>query len=85
MNNNKKKYSYLLIGVASLALVAGIFYPRNTYQETTNKVQTTKLAANIDLTKDYLYLSDLDYITENNWSYNGWGGHEIQKDKKKMI
>ncbi len=73
--NNKKKYSYLLIGIAILTLVAGIFYPRNSYQE------PTKLAANIDLTKNYLYLSDLNYITENNWSYNGWGGHEIQKDK----
>jgi len=31
--------------------------------------------------KDYIFLSDLDYITENNWSYNGWGGHELQKDK----
>lgn len=81
MYNNKKKYSYLLIGIVSLALVVGIFYPRNTYQEMTNKVERTKLAANIDLTKDYLYLSDLNYITENNWSYNGWSGHEIEKDK----
>lgn len=81
MYNNKKKYSYLLIGIASLVLVASIFFPSNIYQEITNKVEATKLAANIDLTKDYLYLSDLNYITENNWSYNGWGGHEIQKDK----
>ena len=29
--------------------------------------------------EDYKYLSDLDYITENNWSYAGWG--EIKKDK----
>ncbi len=81
MYDNKKKYSYLLIGIASLVLVASIFFPSNIYQEITNKVEATKLAANIDLTKDYLYLSDLNYITENNWSYNGWGGHEIQKDK----
>ena len=26
-------------------------------------------------------MSDLDYITDNNWSYNGWSGHDIQKDK----
>lgn len=88
-----KKYSYLLIGIMSLSLIVGIFYLRNPYQETTdkvetinevettNKVETTKLAANTDLTKDYIYLSDLNYITENNWSYNGWSGHEIQKDK----
>lgn len=30
---------------------------------------------------DVRYLSDLDFITDNNWSYNGWSGHEIQKDK----
>ena len=28
-----------------------------------------------------IYMSDLDYITDNNWSYNGWSGHDIQKDK----
>lgn len=31
--------------------------------------------------KDYIYLSDMDYITENNWSFNGWTGHEIQINK----
>lgn len=31
--------------------------------------------------KNYIFLSDLNYITDNNWSYNGWGGHELQKDK----
>lgn len=89
----KKRYSYLLMGIMSLSLTVGIFYSRNTYRETgnkvetinkveaINKVETTKVAANTDLTKDYIYLSDLNYITENNWSYNGWSGHEIQKDK----
>ncbi|MDE6355954.1 MAG: NPCBM/NEW2 domain-containing protein [Clostridia bacterium] len=28
-----------------------------------------------------IYLSSLEYITENNWSYNGWAGHTIQIDK----
>lgn len=80
-NNKKKKYSYLLVGIASISLAAGIFYPKNIYRETTNEVETKKLLVNTDLTKGYHYLSDLDYITENNWSYNGWAGHEIQKDK----
>lgn len=31
--------------------------------------------------RNYVFLSDLSYITDNNWSYNGWGGHEIQMDK----
>lgn len=29
--------------------------------------------------KNYYYISDMDYITENRWSYAGWG--EIKKDK----
>ena len=38
---------------------------------------------NLDKTREnnYIFLSDLDYIIENNWSYNGWSGHTIQKDK----
>ena len=78
---NRKKYGYLLIGVASVTLVAGVFYPQNTYQKTINEIEIKKLAVNTDSIKNYLYLSDLNYITENNWSYNGWSGHEIQKDK----
>ncbi len=81
MCNNKKKYSYLLVGIASLALVVGMACSGNIYQKTTNNIDTTRLATNLDLRGDYLYLSDLNYITENNWSYNGWSGHEIQKDK----
>ncbi len=30
---------------------------------------------------EYIFLSDLDYITENNASFNGWSGHSIEKDK----
>ncbi len=30
---------------------------------------------------NYKFLSDMNYITENNWSYNGWSGHTIQLDK----
>ena len=81
MCNNKKKYGYLLVGIASLALVVGMACSGNIYQKTTNNIDTTRLATNLDLRGDYLYLSDLNYITENNWSYNGWSGHEIQKDK----
>ena len=79
--HNKKKYSYLLIGIVSIALLMGILYPRNAYKEKVNKIEATRLAAFTSLTNDYLFLSDLNYITENRWSYNGWSGHEIQKDK----
>ena len=55
-----------------------------------NKINIQKLESNahgyLDSSQNqyknqYIYLSDLDYITDNNWSYNGWSGHEIQKDK----
>ena len=35
--HNKKKYSYLLIGIVSIALLMAIFYPRNAYKEKVNK------------------------------------------------
>jgi len=81
MKKNKKAIGYLLSAIVSLTVIASIFYPTKGLNSTIINSETTNLAANIDLTKDYLYLSDLDYITENNWSYNGWGGHELQKDK----
>ena len=28
-----------------------------------------------------IYLSDVDYITTDNWSYNGWSGHNIEYDR----
>ena len=31
--------------------------------------------------REFVYLSDLDFLTEGGLSYNGWSGHEIQKDK----
>ncbi len=52
-----------------------------------NETSNTQLTSNIDNSiqesqeENYKYLSDLDYITTNNWSYNGWAGHTIQKDK----
>jgi len=34
-----------------------------------------------EATSDYVFLSDLDYLTGNQWSSNGWAGHEIQVDQ----
>lgn len=81
MKKNKKKIAYILSAITGFALIAGIFYPTKNLNATIIESETTKLATNIDLTRDYMYLSDLDYITENNWSYNGWSGHALQKDK----
>lgn len=43
--------------------------------------ETARTTTQTAETKEFVYLSDLDYITANNWSYNGWSGHAIQKDK----
>lgn len=32
----------------------------------------------ISTTENFYYISDLDYVSENRWSYPGWG--EIKKD-----
>lgn len=47
-------------------------------QSDSTRLQANEIAAD---EKKVVYLSDLDYITENNWSYNGWAGHSLQKDK----
>jgi len=78
----KKKTLELVIGsLLCLFFVIAIsccgFYYKN--KEIITSV--TDLAVNDNTEKDYQYLSDLNFITENNWSYNGWGGHAIQKDK----
>lgn len=39
---------------------------------------STETASNIG---KRIYLSDIDYITTDNWSYNGWSGHNIEYDK----
>lgn len=31
--------------------------------------------------REFIYLSDLDYLTTSGMSQNGWSGHNIQKDK----
>jgi len=35
--------------------------------------------------KEYVFLSDLEYITDNNWSYNGWANHTIGLDKNQEL
>lgn len=78
-----KKYSkkiigllVILIGVCSL-LIGNFSFKNTTYQNNTN-IGFSILA---NSKEDVVYMSDLDYITDNNWSYNGWSGHSIQKDK----
>ncbi len=59
----------ILCGYSSIVMAGG------------NKLAFASVATASSEEKEYVYLSDLEYITANNWSYNGWAGHTIQKDK----
>ncbi len=39
------------------------------------------IAVKTNESREFVYLSDLNFITEGGLSYNGWSGHEIQIDK----
>lgn len=83
----KKKYqnrktvilTVIVIALFNICLLANIIEPnkKETYEKSNAIIALTKEADS----KEFIYLSDLDYITANNWSYNGWSGHDIQKDK----
>ncbi len=56
-----------------------------------NSLAVTDNTANISTSEDSaetvsnigkrIYLSDIDYITTDGWSYNGWSGHNIEYDR----
>lgn len=54
--------------------------PYTSLENSENATPNQYIAGNIAKTntEEYKYLSDLDYITTNNWSYVGWGS--IRKD-----
>ncbi len=86
MKNQKNKFKLnektklLMIGVA---ILFSIFMIGLNTKFTKINIEVPKQSDNyLAYNKsDLIYLSDLDFITENNWSYNGWSGHEIRKDK----
>lgn len=81
MKQYNKKTIGLLVGLISvITVLIGNIYSSNvvSYQDISTKDLYALATVN---NKDFVYMSDLDYITDNNWSYNGWSGHSIQKDK----
>ena len=83
----KKKNKKIVVLLLAAVIVFGTILARNF---NTEGVEETKSAqkqeystfADVSVSEDdVVYMSDLDYITDNNWSYNGWSGHSIQKDK----
>lgn len=77
---NKKDRRKLFLGIVILGLLLSIsyIYPSHALKSE-NKSYSVAVADNV--TNNFVYLSDMNYITENNWSFNGWTGHDIQIDK----
>ena len=76
MKKYSKKISVLLVVIV---FVIGVITFINPYK---NKSSNKEYYSYVDINNnEIVYMSDLDYITENNWSYNGWAGHNIEKDK----
>ena len=71
----KKIFSLSLVLIGILSFI----FSNNTMSF--QSVKRSEYYAFSTINDDVIYMSDLDYITDNNWSYNGWSGHNIQKDK----
>ena len=76
-----KKYSKIIITLLIVFVIGigGLFYSVDFKESKLSLVNSNNLLSGSN--DDVIYMSDLDYITDNNWSYNGWSGHSIQKDK----
>lgn len=91
---NKKRLFVIVIAIMSILILIGFNIKNN--QNSVGTTIAKKSAVSTTFTdgqesisnnstrigdEKYIYISDLEYITANNWSYNGWTGHTIQKDK----
>ena len=77
MKRSSKRIFFLFI-IFSITLIGLLF---NCYSNNVNKLSYLNSNNLLSSSKDVIYMSDLDYITDNNWSYNGWSNHYIQKDR----
>lgn len=75
----KRKKEIAILTVCIITIIFAIFLSYNSLAD--KKIRWDGIAFELDEKKDYIFLSDLNYITDNDWSYNGWSGHNIQKDK----
>lgn len=75
----KKNYKKIFLGFIFLFSLATLFVVN--CKSNQEQYITTASHYSVNNEQSFIYLSDLDFITENNWSYNGWSGHAIQKDK----
>lgn len=79
-HKNKKIVVLLLIAVIGFCAILVKNFNKKSIETKEAKKQEYYTSTN-ESKEDVIYMSDLDYITDNNWSYNGWSGHNIQKDK----
>ena len=78
-HKNKKIVVLLLIAVIGFCTILVKNFNKKSIETKEAKKQEYYTSTN-ESKEDVIYMSDLDYITDNNWSYNGWSGHNIQKD-----
>jgi len=77
----KDKQNQFIFGILFTFLIFVAILFSSVSMANANQLSFGEVALSLPEAKDYIYLSDMDYITANNWSYNGWAGHSIQKDK----
>ena len=80
--NLKRKLIFLSVLTLFLTFVLAINVEFTKVDTELSSQANNYLVSNtVSTNKEYIYLSDLNFITTNSWSYNGWSGHEIQNDK----
>lgn len=72
-----KKRAKLLLVTAAIA--SGLLFTLNSKLSNVSVFETEQLAYAEKAEEKFVYISDLEYITANNWSYVSWGS--IQKDR----
>lgn len=78
MRKKDKKTLFLGMITLGLLLLMNYIYPSQVLK-IENRSHSITIANRA--TNNFVYLSDMNYITENNWSFNGWSGHDIQINK----
>lgn len=78
----KRKYSkkILSVSITSVLLFISIFVYYNKFNNVDSVTNNRSVFSSNNIEQeDFAYLSDLDYIEDNNWSYAGYGN--LKKDK----
>lgn len=75
----KRNKKILVFSIVSIVFSVGIFVSYNNFNIINRTNNRNFFSSNSVEENAFTYLSDLDYISDNNWSYAGYGS--IKKDK----